>query len=117
MEADDYYRSHGITGGRRAEAHAYHFQLMKQVRELGWNYEKVRDTLSEFPEALWLKENHPLLHYKAFRDKSVLADSFLNTEYRLNTGDSGFFTITKTAHDYAVYLLENDLIKREADVC
>ncbi|MCL2604138.1 MAG: DUF3849 domain-containing protein [Defluviitaleaceae bacterium] len=72
--------------------------------------------------AVWLKENHPYVHYLAFYDESVLPESYFNTEYRLITdktenGGDVFYPINKTTHDYAKYLVENGIFtepEREA---
>jgi hypothetical protein len=62
---------------------------------------------ADSPNALWLKEHHPFLHYRLFKDSAVLDDSYFNAEYRVMVDDSGFYTITKTAYNYGKYLTEN----------
>lgn len=63
--------------------------------------------------AVWLKENHPFLHYKIFRDTAVLDDSYLNTEYRLKMSDNTSYQIPKTAYDYGTYLIDNTVFEQK----
>jgi hypothetical protein len=72
------------------------------------------DMNSEY--AVFLKNNHPYVHYMAFRDESVLPDNYFSTEYRLITGETEyggeiFYTINKTAHDYGRYLIDNGILE------
>jgi hypothetical protein len=62
---------------------------------------------ADSPNALWLKEHHPFLHYRLFKDSAVLDDSYFNAEYRVMLDDGSYYTITKTAYNYGKYLTEN----------
>ena len=99
MDANEYLRE--ISGFSRSEAWSrYRAALTNPEAEDGEN-------------AVWLRENHPFLHYSLFHDMSVLPGEYLTTEYRVNMDDRQFYTVSKTAHDYGKYLIDNGIIERQ----
>lgn len=90
MNTGEYFR--GIVNKRdEIEAHSKFFKVH-------------HDRNPDDSNALWLKENHPYLHYCCFHDKNALPENCFKTEYRVKIDQNSFFPITKTAYDYGIYL-------------